>query len=328
MKSKIAFISVLFFIFSIFTIVSCSKVEKEPFKIAIVTWVGYGPFYIAEEKGYYQEEGIGVEIVRIEEEGARKSAFVSGKIHGAVNTVDTLASSVPRGVPGRVIFKIDESFGGDGIVAKNDITEINQLKGRTVAYPQGLPSHFFLLYLLDKAGMTTSDIISRNMEAGDAGAAFVAGKVDAAVTWEPWLSQAAETKHGHVLVTSKEAPGLVVDIFMITPTIAKNRTNDVRKLMRAWFKALDFVKQNPDEAYRIMAKHLNLTAEDVAGLVNVIKYADYEDNLRYFGLKEEESVFAEVFNSAGRIWKRERAIDQPATAEEVVLISFLKNLYK
>ena len=309
---------------------NCAQAQapKEPFKIAIATWVGVGPLYIAQEKGYYGDEGMTVEIVKIEDEGARNAAFTAGKVQAAVKTVDTFASSVPNGLPGLAVMEMDESFGGDGLLANKEITDIRMLKGKTVAYPRGMPSHFFLLYLLDKAGLTTQDIVLRDMEAGDVGAAFAAGKVDAAVTWEPWLSQAAKSSHGHVLVTSKETPGLLVDILMITPAIAKTRATDIEKIMRAWFKSLDFVKQHPEEAYGIMGKHLDFKTEDVAAMVQAIRYASYEDNLKYFGLGGGKCVFGEVFNSAETIWKREGVIDHTVTAEEVSSTSFLRDLYR
>ena len=309
----------------------CTKKRKinRPFRIAIVTWVGYGPFYIAQEKGYYEEEGIDVKIVKIEDEGARRSAFTTGDVQGAINTIDALASGVPQGVPGKVIFKIDDSYGGDGIVARKEINNIADLKGKTVAYPKGLPSHFFLLYLLDKEGMSINDIVSRTMEAGDAGVAFVAKKVDAAVTWEPWLSKANETEHGHILLTSKESPGLIVDIFMISPATIKKRPEDVKKLMNAWFKAIKFVKKNPEESNEIMAKYLGVPKDDIAGMVQGIKFADYEENLRYFGLKPgTKDEFSKVFEKAGEIWKGERVIEMPAKASDVLETSFLENLYK
>lgn len=318
----------------IFAIMLCIAVlgsgctsKKEPFRIAIVTWVGYGPFYVAQEKGYYKEEGLDVNIVKIEDEGARKSAFISGNVQGAINTIDALASGAPQGLPGLVIYKIDDSNGGDGIVANKKITTIQELKGKTVAYPKGLPSHFFLLYLLRKNGLSSRDIISKTMEAGEAGAAFVAKKVDAAVTWEPWLTQAAKTKHGHILMTTREAPGLIVDVFMISPKTKKERAKDVEKLVRAWFKAIEFIRQHPSEAYEIMAKQLGIPKTDFEGMVQGIKYADYQENLSYFGLAPgSKNEFSEVFNSAEEIWKSEGVINKTVDAKDVQDTSFILKL--
>ena len=78
------------------------------------------------------------------------------------------------------------------------------------------------------------------MKAGDAGSAFVAGKVDAAVTWEPWLSKAKETPFGHVLLSSDKTPGIIVDSLAFKPDFLKKRGADVKKIVAAWNEAVEF----------------------------------------------------------------------------------------
>src|SRR5205807_10647315 len=111
----------------------------------------------------------------------------------------------------KYVAAIDDSNGGDGIVATRDIKSIKDLKGRKVAVNEGSVSQFYLNVLLAKAGLKETDLQTVNMTAGDAGGAFVAKRVDAAVTWEPWLSKGKATDHGHLLVDSSTTPGLITD---------------------------------------------------------------------------------------------------------------------
>lgn len=302
--------------------------EHKTFNIAIASWVGFAPFYIAEEKGFFKEEGVSVKILKIEDQGARRSAFNSGEIQGMVDTLDSFANGVPQGLRGTMALKIDDSFGGDGIVVKKEINSIKDLKGKTVAYTQGLPPQFFLLYLLKKNGLTSKDIQSLYMDAGDAGAAFVAGKVDAAVTWEPWLSTAKETGFGKVLLTSMDAPGLITDIFIINNDIRETRKEDTRKVLRAWFKSLEFIADQPKEAGVIMAKNLGLQPDEVLAMLEGLKFASYDDNLNYFGIKGGKNSFVETFNSASEIWKEEGSIIKTADGNTAYDASFLADLNK
>jgi NitT/TauT family transport system substrate-binding protein len=64
--------------------------------------------------------------------------------------------------------------------------------------------------LLKKAGLSEADIETVEMSADDAGNAFLMQEVDAAVTWEPWLTQGKQAAHGHLLSDSSETPGLLV----------------------------------------------------------------------------------------------------------------------
>lgn len=308
----------------------CEKKTKEqkPFNIAIASWVGFAPFYIALDKGFFNEEGLNAKVIKIEDQGARRSAFNSGQIQGMVDTLDSFANGVPQGLQGTMILKIDDSYGGDGVVVRKEIDSIKDLRGKTIAYTQGLPPQFFLLYLLKQEDLTSKDIKSLYMDAGDAGAAFVAGKVDAAVTWEPWLSKAKETEHGKILFTSKEYPGLITDIFIINNNVLKSGKGEIEKVLRAWFKAITYISEHPDDAGAIMAQHLGLSVEEALGMLQGLRFASYEDNLTYFGVHEKTNRFVETFNAASEIWKEEGLITKTVDGASVYDASFLVNLYK
>ena len=152
--------------------------------------------YLAKEKGFFQKQGVDVEIVVIESPADRRAAFAADKIQGLATTVDThvMTAAAENPIPVKQVLALDDSHGGDGIVAKKEIKTIKDLKGKTVAAQLGAgASYFWLNYVLAQNGMKLADLKAVDMKAGDAGSAFVAGKVDAAVTWEPWLSRAKDT---------------------------------------------------------------------------------------------------------------------------------------
>ena len=226
----------------------------KPLKLAHSTWVGYGPLYIARDKGFFKAEGLDVELIIMEDVKTRLPALAAGRLDVAVTTVDTVLNFYTEKRPYRYLFAVDDSKGGDGIVANKDIKTIADLKGKKVGYTEGSVSQFYLSVLLKQAGLTLKDIDSLNMTAGDAGAAFVAKRIDAAVTWEPWLTRGKQAKHGHLLVDSSTSPGLITDIMVTTPETLKARKSDFQALYRAWVKAIEWQKANPEEADAIMAK--------------------------------------------------------------------------
>ena len=127
----------------------------------------------------------------IESPADRRAAFAADRIQGFATTVDThvMTAAAENPIPVKQVLALDDSYGGDGIVAKKEIKTVKDLKGKTVAAQLGAgASYFWLNYVLAQNGLKLSDIQAVDMKAGDAGAAFVAGKIDAAVTWEPWLS--------------------------------------------------------------------------------------------------------------------------------------------
>lgn len=223
-------------------------------KLAHSTWVGYGPLYIAKEKGFFKAEGLDVELVVMEDVKTRLPALAAGRLDVAVTTVDTVLNFYSEKRPFKYLFAVDDSKGGDGIVANKDITSIAGLKGKKVAYTEGSVSQFYLSVLLKEAGLSLKDVESLNMTAGDAGAAFVAKRVDAAVTWEPWLTRGNKAPHGHLLVNSSTSPGLITDVMLTTPKKLAAHMDDFKALYRAWVKAVEWQKAHEDEADVIMAK--------------------------------------------------------------------------
>lgn len=298
-------------------------------KVAIVTWVGYGPLFVAKEKGFFRKHGVDLQIVKIEENGARHSALISGSVDFSISTLDTFANEAPLGLPAICFLKMSDSYGGDGIVARKEIKSIKDLKGKTVAFPKGNPSHFFLIYLMDKAGMSMKDIVPKYMSAGDAGAAFAAGKVDAAVTWEPWLSKANLTGFGHILVTSREKPGLLLDVLLVRNSFAKEHPKVVEEVAQAWFDAVDYCKKHPDESNTIMAKGLGLPKADFVEMLKGDKFSGYDENKRYFGIgSSSPSLATDVFDHAQKIWLEAGLIKKTTRARDVIDTSYIEGLGK
>ncbi|MCM2293174.1 ABC transporter substrate-binding protein [Allorhizobium sp. BGMRC 0089] len=226
----------------------------EKLSIGFSTWVGYGPLYIAQKQGFFKDEGLDVDLIKMEDVKTRMPALAAGRIDVAATSVDAVLSFNTQAHPLTYLFAVDDSHGGDGIVARKSIKTIADLKGKKVAYTQGSVSQFFFAVLLKKAGLSLKDVDSLNMSAGDAGAAFVAGKVDAAVTWEPWLTRGKQAKDGALLVDSSTTPGLITDVMVTTKAELAKRPEVMKALYKAWAKAVAWQKAHPDEADTIMAK--------------------------------------------------------------------------
>ena len=275
-------------------------------KIGHSTWVGYGPFYIAQEKGFFKEEGVDVEFIIMEDTAIKIGAMFANQIDIAASTSDEFPSYLKPGKSVRYFMAVDYSNGGDGIVASKDIKTIADLKGKRVAFEQGTISQFFLNVLLKKNGLEQSDIEAINMTASDAGTAFVAGQVDAAVTWEPALSMGANSPNGNLLASSKEVPGVIVDVLAVTGETAKAKEADLKAFARAWYRALDYLAKNPDESYSIMAKGVGgwiINPADFKAAAGGIQYLDKQANAELFGTPGTNGTLFETVTSAIEIWK-------------------------
>jgi len=112
--------------------------------------------------------------------------------------------------------------------------------------------------------------------------AFASGQLDAVGVFAPFTTQALSTGKGKVLFTSKDFPGAIPDHLVLSRKLVTERPADVQKIVHTWFAVLTFIKANPDEAYTIMAKRANVSANDYKSYDAGTTIFSIEDNLRAF----------------------------------------------
>jgi NitT/TauT family transport system substrate-binding protein len=274
-----------------------------PLKVAIDEFVGFAPIYLASQRNIYKDLGIEVEPQKIIDTVARNSSFQSGSSDAICTTADSLLLAADKGMDLVIIGAVDESLGADGIVARPEIQSINDLKDKTVAFQEAMPSHFFILWLLDKNGMKKSDIIPVSMNADDAGAAFVAGKLDAAVTWEPWLSRAVESGKGRLLASTKDHPGVLIDVLAVRRDVLERRERDVIALYKGWMRAVELAHNDPEASNLLMSQQIGIKLNDFIPQLGKVKLADQAFNEQFFKKDNPESIW-NLATQAIALWKK------------------------
>ena len=302
----------------------CQKAATVPtYHIGLGPWVGFGPFYLAEQRGYFKDAGIHVDLIILAGLSERNSALKSGRVDGLAAPVDYFVLSAGNNLATTIVIAVDESVGGDGIVANSSIHTIRDLIGKRVAFQRGLPSEFFLRALLQQNNIPLDQLKTTDMETAQGGAAFISKQVDAAVLWEPWLSKARDDGHGHILASSKEYPNLIVDCLAFNKSVVAKNPEDVQKIVNAVLKAIEYWKQNPDDADRIMAPYFQVDAAKYAQILSGAKFADLTRNRVYFGTANAPGPIFDVAKRASAIWLDAKVIAAPVSPEEVITTKFV-----
>jgi len=300
----------------------------EPLKIRYSIWVGYGPLFIAKEKGFFKEEKVDVDLVNIEDPKEGFFALAAGRLDGVVSTIDTMVLYLKTGKEYQYVLALDDSAGGDGIVARKEIKSVKDLKGKKVAVNEGSVSQFFLNVILKDSGMSQKDIEVVNMKQGDAGAAFVAEKVDAAVTWEPWLTKSKNAPHGQILVDSSKTPGLISDVLIFPREVIAKRGKEIQGVVNAWNKAVAYYEKNKPESLEIMSKGLGDWLKDpkvFAETLDGVKFYNRDGNLKFFGTAAKPGDINKVVQNALDIWASFGKLQaKGVTAKDLVNHSFVK----
>ena len=294
--------------------------------IASSTWTGYALIYLANSKGIWKSHGLNVNFKDVEDPNDRFIALTAGRLEGMASTVDAFARQQSNGVPAIEVFPIDASVGGDGILAKNTIQSVADLKGKTVAVNQGSVSEWFLAQVLKDKGLSLSDVKEQNMKSGEAGAAFVASKVDVAVTWEPWLSKAKVRQDGHVLVSSKEYPDLIMDSFAFRKDFIQKYPDTVKDFMKAYYDAYNWMQQNQTEALKIIGDAVGESADDVKADLGTMTLFDLSKGKEVMGTSSSHGKIYDNVKAAADFWKSQKAIDNAVNPSDAVDPSFINTL--
>jgi len=262
----------------VFVLSACGGKPETPTVVRIGTqpWIGYGPWWIAKEKGIFEKHGLEVELVDFVEDKEVNAAFASGEMDAANLATHTALKLYASGLDLRIVLLEDASYEADAILAPSAITSVADLKGKKVAYEEGTTSDLLLNYALSQNNLTLSDIEPIFMPASDAGAALIAGQVDVAVTYEPYISAAlTENQDLRLLYSAAERPGLISDVLAIRANLD---TAITEKLLKVWDEALAFYTANPDEAKAIIAKAVGSVPEELVTAFDGIKFYNLTEN--------------------------------------------------
>jgi len=274
------------------TLLLAFNASAAPVKIGYSDWPGWVAWEIAKEKGFFKKHGVEVELVWFAVYTDSLTALNTGKIDANCSAWCDVIPPLAEGVKLKVVIVNDNSAGNDAIIAKPGIDSIKGLKGKTVATELGTVEHFMLLQALAKNGMTEKDIEYKNLTVPDAAAAFIAGKVDAAGLWQPWISQIQREGKGKALFTSKEIPGLIPDLLVCQEKLVADRPDEVQKIVAAWFDVIAFIKSDEAEAVKIMAKIVEQKPADYLAFMPGTRFFNLKDNLHAFEKSTEPSSLA------------------------------------
>lgn len=298
MKRHSLLSAAIIFFSSILLTVSCSQApdqtqtsaptsspatDSAPIVIGYSNWAGWWPWAIAEEEGLFTKNGINVEMKWFDGYLESMQALAAGQLDGNSQTLNDTISFTGEAINGEVAVLVnDNSAGNDKIIVAEEINTIQDLKGKKVAVEEGVVDDFLLSLALEKEGMSREDVVIEPLETGAAAAAFAAGKVDAVGAFPPFWLTALKRKGSKELISSKEFPGAIPDLLVVTEKLIKEKPEQVQALVKTWFDIRDFMAKNPEKSDEIMAKQAGVSQEDLKLFKEGTEFFTLEQNLEAF----------------------------------------------
>jgi NitT/TauT family transport system substrate-binding protein len=325
--------------------------EDNTVRFALNVWAGWGPIILANEgfksgKVWKTPDGeeFKLELVLIDNPVAMRDAYAAGDVHIGWATLDMVplfmegfvdSTGAPRDsrIMPRIYQQIDWSNGGDGIVARESIKTVADLRGKKVVLAQNSPSHYFLLNMLVAGGVQPGEIepVFTN-DAFQAAAAFDARRdLSAAVSWAPDIYRLADVQGNRMLVTTQTANKLIADVWFARADFAKEHPGKIEALVRGIFDAMEELKKDDRkaEAARLMAEGYGIPASETINMFADAHNTNWAENYQFFLNQNNPTNFERVWTQAYYLYRRIGVIShQPVKFDKVMDFSIIEKLGK
>lgn len=318
--------------------------DSNTVRFAINVWAGWAPIIYANEgfaakKVWKTPKGkeFKVELVLIDDPVQMRNVFAAGDVHIGWATVDMLPLLVEglqkdsRTMP-RVFQQIDWSNGGDGIVVRDTIKTIADLRGKKIALAQNSPSHFFILNALLNAGVQPHEVeFVFTADAFQAAAAYNAEKsIAACVTWAPDIYNLSEVKGNKLIVTTGTANKLIADVWFARADFAKDHDDILEGIVRGIFDSVEGLKDEEARktAAKLMSDGYSIPPDETLGMLGDAHWTNFAENRDFFMNQNNPTNFERTYNTAHYLYNRIRAVGQKVPFDQIQDFSILKRLAK
>ena len=259
---------------------------KTPLRVGFTQWWGDYTLLVAKDKGMFQKYGVEVEPVYYDIYSEYIVEMASGQLDGSSLAMgDTI--NINHITPMKVI-GLNDDGGADAIVVGPEIGSISDLKGKKVGVLLGTQYELMIAEMLRSADMGSGEVTIVDTNPEEAVSALQNGRVQAVYTWEPFLSKALA--EGNKVIYPTEKIRLFPDAIVFRASIVKQRPDDIRAFLRAWYEATSYRLQHEGETREIAAKYVGLTAEEIKPDPNLRIYS-LEDAKTLFSIQEKNSIY-------------------------------------
>ena len=225
-----------------------------PLKLALLPITDVLPFYLAEEKGYFAEEGLAVAAVPVASALERDQLLQTGQVDGMLGELAAAAFFNREEVRIRVVMTARKAYEGAPIFRiitppGSGVTGPEELAGVPVAISENTIIEYITSRLLEAEGLKPDQIVTRSVPAiPERFQLLMEGKVGAATLPDP-LAQSAVTSGANLVVDDAAHPVYAVTILAFRASSLSDNPEGVRRFLKVWNRAAEEINVAPD-AYR------------------------------------------------------------------------------
>jgi len=325
--------------------VSSSSASDAEVRVRVNIWVGCAGGLVANggldtaPDSIFGKKGLKVSFKIIDDWTEGASALATNNVDVMLTTADVYAKDYAqfkeKGFGSHTFLMVDWSRGADGVIGKQGINSIEDLAGKTIAFAPFTPSHFLLWNGLKTSGLSSSqrnEVFNKAIHTKDGiepATLFAQEKVDAAVAWDPDMSDAVAKRPGaKKIYDTRIANRLIADILVVSDRFAAQHPDTLLKFTQGWLEGVEFIKTEPARAYNLIGavKDFNIPSDLAKTMLGGVKLADYADNRSFLGSSGSKSDYDNIFEMAQDMYRELLIIKHTNNPEESVDRRFIEKL--
>ena len=233
------------------------------------------PFFVAQDRGFFLEEGLNVEVVGPFDAGpAEMDALAANQIDMGYVGVAPAMLAAARKIPLSIVSGVN--LEGSGLVTGLDINNVAELKSKKIATPAPGSIQYVMFGMLlagNNLGYNDIELFPGTVKPPDMPQSLQTGRINGYFVWEPFVAKSVVGGYGKVLVESKDIwPGHPCCVIVTGGDFVRSHESTVASVIRAHRRAIDFIEANPAEAKAIAGKWTRLDPAIIDNAFGRVKY--------------------------------------------------------
>jgi len=244
----------------------------------------YSSYYVAEALGLYKKYGVDAELKLFSRGGEGLDALMAGEMHATSNAEYPNILAIDKNAEVIIVGVSCVAPHTMKLTARAELKKPEDFVGKKIGSALGSVTDYCFDKYFEKNGVDRSKVTYVNVAAPESVPLLDKGDISAFFFWEPWPSKAGEVSGNkvHILGSSAQLGVYAAKLFIAVPrTYAEKNPETIKNFLKALAEAGEYCHQNPQEAYKLVAKKIpTLTPETIAKMT-----VDFSHRVRF--LKED-----------------------------------------
>lgn len=236
---------------------ACQPHHEPQLRIGTNLWPGYEPLYLARDQQAFQ--GLDVQLIEYRAAGQVLNGLRKGTINMAAVTLDEAVRIAANGLPIEVIWLFNVSDGADQLLARSDIRQISELKGKKIGIENNALGAYLWQRFVSLHQLNPNDYEIIGLDHAAHSQAMANGEIDAVMTFEPEKSKLLRAG-ANALFSSKEIPGEILDVLIVRKTGDDAPTpHQIQRFIQQYHQTFSRMQHNFPAWYPALNKRLKLS---------------------------------------------------------------------